>query len=106
LTFRTEKGKNIHHNYTDYQVKTADFFATHPAFSLDEATRALAPTGRRSGAVERLKYHLKSGTLKLVARGVYAVVPPGVPAERFQPDSVLVASAVRPNGIFSHHSAL
>ena len=56
--------------------------------------------------VERLKYHLGSGTLKLAARGVYAVVPPGVPIERFQPDPALVASALRPDGVFSHHSAL
>ncbi|MFP3870816.1 MAG: hypothetical protein ACLFVT_08080 [Syntrophobacteria bacterium] len=87
-------------------MKTAEFFATYPVFSLDEAARALAPKGGRAGAVERLKYHLESGTLKLVARGVYAVCPPGIPVDRFQPDPVLVASAVRPGGIFSHHSAL
>lgn len=106
LTFRSKKGENIPHNCTRYQVKTAEFFATHSVFSLDEAAKALAPNGRRLGTVERLKYHLKAGTLKLAARGVYAVVPPGVPAERFQPDPVLVASAVRPDGVFSHHSAL
>lgn len=66
----------------------------------------LAPNGGRLGMVERLKYHLKSGAVKLAARGVYAVVPPGVPVERFQPDPALVASAVRPDGVFSHHSAL
>ncbi|MFZ0451217.1 MAG: hypothetical protein WAL98_18425 [Desulfatiglandaceae bacterium] len=87
-------------------MKSAEFFATHPVFSLDEAAKALAPKGGRSGTVERLKYHLKTGTLKLAARGVYAVVPPGVSTDRFQPDPVLVASAVRPQGVFSHHSAL
>ncbi len=87
-------------------MKTADFFATRPVFSLDEATTALAPNGGRLGMVERFKYHLKAGTLKLAARGVYAVVPSGVQADRFQPDPVLVASAVRPDGVFSHHSAL
>jgi len=87
-------------------VKTAEFFATHPVFSLDEAATALAPKGGRAGAVERLKYHLETGTLKLVVRGIYAVCPPGIPVDRFQPDPVLVASAVRPEGIFSHHSAL
>jgi predicted transcriptional regulator of viral defense system len=56
--------------------------------------------------VERLKYHLRAGTLKLAARGVYAVVPPGVSADRFQPEPVLVASALRPDSVFSHHSAL
>jgi predicted transcriptional regulator of viral defense system len=106
LTFRHKKGNNIPHNCTEYQMKTAEFFATHPVFSLDEATMALAPNGGRLGTVERLKYHLRAGTLKLAARGVYAVVPPGVPADLFQPDPVLVASAVRPDGVFSHHSAL
>lgn len=56
--------------------------------------------------VERLKYHPRAGTLNLVTRGVYAVVPHGVSADRFQPDPVLVASALRPDGVFSHHSAL
>ena len=87
-------------------MKTAEFFATHSVFSLDEASKALAPKGGRSGTVERLKYHLGTGALKLATRGVYAVVPPGVPAGRFQPDPVLVASAVRPDGVFSHHSAM
>lgn len=87
-------------------MKTAEFFATHPVFSLDDAAKALAPNSGRLGTVERLKYHLKTGTLKLAARGVYAVVPPGVSTDRFQPDPVLVASAVRPDGVFSHHSAL
>jgi hypothetical protein len=106
LTFRYQKGEIIPHSYTEYQVKTAEFFATHPVFSLDEATASLAPKGGRMGTVERLKYHLSVGTLKLVTRGVYASVPPGVPADRFQPDPVLVAAAVRSDGVFSHHSAL
>ena len=87
-------------------MKTVDFFNTHPVFSLDEAAQVLDPPGGRARVVERLKYHLKSGRLKRAARGVYAVVPLGVPAERFQPDAFLVASAVRPRGVFSYHSAL
>ena len=87
-------------------MKTAEFFSAHPVFSLDEAARTLAPPGGRSGAVERLKHHLESGRLTLVARGVYAVVPGGISPTRFRPDPVLVAAAARPDGIFSHHSAL
>jgi predicted transcriptional regulator of viral defense system len=87
-------------------VKTSEFFATHPVFSLDEATAVFMLKAGRLGAVERLKYHLKTGALKLVTRGVYAVVPPGLPADRFQPDPVLVAISVRPDGVFSHHTAL
>lgn len=87
-------------------MKTTDFFNTHPVFSLDEASKILAPAGGRPGTVERLKYHLKAGRLKLVARGIYAVVPPGILVEKFQPDPFLVAAAVRPHGVFSYHSAL
>jgi predicted transcriptional regulator of viral defense system len=87
-------------------MKTADFFATYPVFSLDEATRLLEPPGGRAGAVSRLKHHLRSGRLVLAARGVYAVVPAGLQAGRFQPDPYLVAAAARPDAVFCYHSAL
>jgi predicted transcriptional regulator of viral defense system len=87
-------------------MKTLDFFASHPVFSLAEATEALAPDGGRSGTLNRLKYHLKAGRLKPVCRGVYAVVPPAMPVDRFLPDPIFVAAAVQPDGVFSHHSAL
>jgi hypothetical protein len=85
-------------------MKTIEFFASHPVFSLDEASIALGLPGGRAGTVERLKYHLEIGRLKLVIRGVYAVVPPGGKAEEVRPDLFLVAAAFRPEGIFSHHS--
>lgn len=87
-------------------MKTLEFFATHPVFSLEEAGKALGLPGGRAGAVERLKYHVEAGRLKIVLRGVYAVVPPGARAEAFCPDPFLVAAAFRPDGVFSHHSAL
>ena len=87
-------------------MKTADLFRTQSVFSLNEAREALAPRGGRTGTVERLKHHLESGRLKLVSRGVYAVVPAGVTAAQYRPDPLLVAAAARPDGIFSYHSAL
>lgn len=87
-------------------MTTAKFLAANPVFSLEEATRALAPPGGRSGTVERLKHHLRTERVKLVTRGVYAVVPPGVNAKRFDPDSILVAAAARPDAVFAYHSAL
>lgn len=87
-------------------MTTTDFFATHPVFSLDEATRALSPKGGRTGTVERLKHHVRKGRLTLVTRGVYAVVPPGVAANRFVPDPILVAAATRPDAVFAYHAAL
>jgi predicted transcriptional regulator of viral defense system len=91
---------------TECTMKTSEFFATRPVFSLDEAARILAPPGGRTGTIERLKHHLQTGRLQLVSRGIYAVLPAGLAAGKFQPDPVFVAAAIRPDGIFSHHSAL
>ena len=87
-------------------MKTVDFFNTHPVFSLDQAVEGLAPPGGRAGTLERLNYHLTTGRLKRVSRGIYAVVPPGLSAESFQPDPFLTAAAARPDSVFSHYSAL
>lgn len=106
LTFRGDMRDIIPHIAMRRKVQTPDFFATHPVFSLEEAARALEPPGGRAGTVERLKYHLAAGRLVRVAREIYAVVPPDVAAERYQPDPFLVAAAIRPEGVFSYHSAL
>jgi predicted transcriptional regulator of viral defense system len=104
--FRGEKGDIFPSNGTEYPLRTADFFNTHPVFSLDQAVEGLAPPGGRAGTLERLNYHLTTGRLKRVSRGIYAVVPPGLSAESFQPDPFLTAAAARPDGVFSHYSAL
>ena len=87
-------------------MKTSEFFNTHSVFSLDEASETLDPPGGRKGTVERLKYYLEKGQLKLITRGIYAVVPPGVQPQQFQPDPFLTAASIRPDSVFSHHSAL
>jgi hypothetical protein len=87
-------------------VDTQQFLATHPVFSLTEAQNTLRPPGGSRGTVERLKHYLETGRLELVTREVYATVPPGVDPARHRPDSFLVAVTVRPDALFSHHSAL
>ena len=99
-------GNNTHYNDTERTMKTSGFLALHNVFSLDEAARNFAPTGGKAGTVGRLKHHLAAGRLKLVTREIYAVVPPGIEAQQFQPDPFLVGAAIRPKGVFSHHSAL
>lgn len=91
---------------TEQKLRVTDFFATHPVFSLDKAVEALAPGGKRMGVVDRLKHHLRTGRLKRVTREIYAVVLPAVSVEHFRPDPFLVAKAMYPTGVFSHHSAL
>lgn len=106
LTYSAFIGEYISYKCTERTMKTNDFFASRAVFSLNEAARELAPPGGRAGAVQRFKHHLQTGKLKLVCRGIYAVVPAGMEADRFQPDPFLVAASLKPDGIFSHHSAL
>ena len=77
LTFGSVMGENVPCYAMKRKTTTADFFAANPVFSLDEAAAALKPPGGRRGTVERLKHYLENGRLRLAARGVYAVVPPG-----------------------------
>ncbi len=55
---------------------------------------------------ERLKYAVRRGKAKRIHGGVYAAIPPGVSADSFWPDPILVAAALRPDTVISYHSAL
>ena len=104
LTSKARSGDNMPIYSTERQVKTEAFFDLNPVFSLEQAARAFGQQNHRS-TVERLGYHVSTGRLKAVARGIYAPVPPGVTPDRFRPDAFLVAAAVRPDAVVSHHSA-
>lgn len=85
---------------------TTEFFRQHPVFTLAEFRRAVGAHVTPSTSQTLIKYHLRRGNLRLVERGVYAVVPPGVEAARFVPDRFLVAAALRPDAVLAYHSAL
>ncbi|MDZ7829243.1 MAG: hypothetical protein U5K33_07075 [Halofilum sp. (in: g-proteobacteria)] len=87
-------------------METSGFLQTHRVFSLDEAVRALDPAGGRKAVLERLKYAARRGKVKPLARGVYASIPPDADPAAFRPDPFLAAAALRPDAVFSHHSAL
>lgn len=82
------------------------FLADHPVFSLQMLAAARGEASNLRGARNQLKHHLARGSIKAVARGLYAAVPPGLDAKRFHPDAFLVAAAERPDGVFAYHSAL
>ncbi|MDP6837948.1 MAG: hypothetical protein QF724_03350 [Planctomycetota bacterium] len=93
-------------NGAERKVPAQEFFAMNQVFTLDHAARELAPPGNRSRARALLRYHLDRGKLKLLSRGLYATVPVGGVAERFQPDTLQVAAVARPDALFCYHSAL
>jgi len=92
---------------TNRQVQWRDsesYFAQTQVFTLTAFAAALGLTQAR--ARERVKYHLERGRLRNVERGLYATVPAGQSAQRFEPDRYLVAVAARPDAIFAYHAAL
>lgn len=57
-------------------------------------------------AAANLKYHLRTGNVLSVARGLYAVVPPKADASTFVPDRFLLGATARPDACFCYHAAL
>jgi len=84
------------------------FFRQHPVFTGDELSRHLARIGSNGMRTpERvLAYHIKSGRLRRVRQGLYAVVPPGVDGDTCPVDPYQVAAKLTPDAVLSHHTAL
>ena len=99
-------GKFITHMDRKRKLNFEAFLATHPVFRLEELAQARNQPDQLGGARNQLKYHLRRGRIKRVARGVFAVIPFEHKPETYEPDPVLVAASIRPEGIFSHHTAL
>src|SRR5436309_4503 len=90
---------------TDFS--TDEFLAQYPVFTLTAFRRAGEKHGlAHAAAAERIKYALERRRLKLLAKGLYAVVPLGTTADRLRPDRFLVAAALRDDAILAYHSAL
>lgn len=109
LTFRTPNRESAPVMRTDRQVAPADsasFLRRHRVFTLADLVASLPLRSGRRTALERVRYLSTRGRLKVLGRGVYASVPPDVEARDFQPDPFLVAVAMRPDLVFSHHAAL
>ncbi len=81
------------------------FLARHPVFGLRELAEAMGAR-KTSALYSWVKYHVATGRLHQVERGLYAPVPPGVDGRAFAPDAFLVGAAAREDSVFAYHSAL
>src|SRR2546426_8381417 len=92
---------------SERQVKFdgATFLARHPVFGLRELAEAMGAR-KTSALYSWVKYHVATGRLRQLERGLYAPVPPGVDRRAFAPDAFLVGAAAREDAVFAYHSAL
>ena len=103
LTFRGHNATIRGAVSTKRQENTTDFLAAHPVFTLDQAASAFRSRPGSRAVAKRLRRYVEDGRLKVVERGLYAVVPPRHPPETFQPDPFLTARAARPDAVFCCH---
>jgi predicted transcriptional regulator of viral defense system len=87
-------------------MKPTEFFSAHPVFTIQEARKALHPTSGARATQALLYHYVRTNRLTSVTHGVYAVVPTGMAPDHFRVDPFLAAAALRPDGVFSYHSAL
>lgn len=82
-------------------MNTADFFSLYPVFNLDQAREHLSGNARR-----KVFYAIERGRVIQVRREIFAVVPPGIKPEHYQPVHFLVMKAARPDAVMAGHTAL
>jgi predicted transcriptional regulator of viral defense system len=89
-------------------MRLEHFFSRHQVFTGDELSAFLASEGpgnvRTRDAL--LLYHVKSGRLARVRRGLYAVVPPRASAESYPIDPFLLASRMTKDAVLAYHTAM
>jgi len=78
----------------------------HTVLSYDSLLEMGGGKARADRVRESAKYYARTGKLRHLTRGLYAVVPHGADPSSFLPDPYLVAAALRPDAVLSHHSAL
>ena len=88
------------------KISLEAFLNANPVFRLEEYAEAQGRPQDLDAIRNQVKYHVRRGRIKRVAAGVYAAVPFDQSPESFWPDPVLVAACLRPDGLFSHHTAL
>ena len=81
-------------------------FARYPVLTLETWAAALGGPPAAARARDRARYYCRTGRLRRLAQGLYAVVSPGADPAAFSPDPYLVAAALRDDALLSHHTAL
>lgn len=86
-----------------------NFFYTHPVFRYETFSEFMTGQGIESSSSWRkmLQYHIQTGNIVLIRRGLYGVLNPMTDSKtNFYIDPFLVAGQVVENSILAYHTAL
>jgi len=89
-------------------MRLEKFFRQRPVFTNKELAEFLAANGQHNVRTQEsiLAYHIKTGRLLRVRRGLYAVVPPGADPETHPIDPYLLAAKMTEDAVLAYHTAL
>lgn len=89
-------------------MKHEEFFRKYPVFTREELDHHLSSLGKVGPRTREtlLNYHLKTGHLVLIRRGLYAVIPRGSGPDKYPIDSFLVAAKLTKDAVLTYHTAL
>ncbi|MEA3288295.1 MAG: transcriptional regulator [Candidatus Marinimicrobia bacterium] len=84
------------------------FLARHSVFTINELDDFLLQRGttKISARNSVLRHHKGAGRIKLIRRGLYAVIPTGANPDTYQVDPYLIASKLKPDAVLAYHTAL
>lgn len=82
------------------------FFSAAPVFGRTEFATAFGRHPGDRAVTELLKYHLRAGNIRRIARGVFASVPKGTLSATGTVDRFLAASRLRIGAVIAYRSAL
>lgn len=85
---------------------SSTFFSATPVFGRTEFAKAFSRHPSDRAVTELLKYHLRAGNIRRIARGVFASVPKGALLATEGVDRLLAASRLRIGGVIAYRSAL
>ncbi|MFH1725392.1 MAG: type IV toxin-antitoxin system AbiEi family antitoxin [Elusimicrobiota bacterium] len=89
-------------------MKLEVFFTERPVFTYEEFTNFLAGQNRTNARTRAalLSYHVGTGRLLRLRRGLFASVPPGVSPEDCPVDPYLLAAKLADDAVLAYHTAL
>ncbi len=89
-------------------MDTRSFFAKHPVFTYSELAEFLNSQGSTNIKTRKalLDYHVNSGHILRIRRGLYLSVPPGIEPDNAPVDGYILASKMAEDAVLAYHTAL